>query len=98
MSNTIIDALARELERPRELSARVLNYIGGTYNVDQDAIGTFLTRDLAKLEDYEVDLILSPVFTPKFADEAIFAELLGAGTIPREQWTDLVRQLAERPT
>jgi len=98
MSNTIIDILARELERPRELSARVLNYIAGTYNIDQDAIGAFLTDHLGKLEDYEIDLILSPAFTPKFADEAIFAELLGAGPVPREQWAGVVRQLAERPT
>jgi hypothetical protein len=98
MSKTLIDALARELERPRELSARVLNYIGGTYGVDQDAIGSFLTGELGKLEDYEIDLILSPVFTPKLADEAIFAELLGASTVPREQWTGLVRELEERPT
>jgi hypothetical protein len=97
MSNSLIDALARELERPRELSARVLNYIGGTYGIDHYAIGTFLTRDLGQLEDYEIDLILSPVFTPKITDEAIFAELLAGGSVPREQWTALVRGLTERP-
>jgi hypothetical protein len=96
--SSLVDALAHELERPRELSARVLNYIGGTYGVDQDAIGSFLTNELGKLEDYELDLILSPVFTPKIGDEAIFAELLGATTVPREQWTELVRQLEARPT
>src|SRR5215831_9214047 len=53
---------------------------------------------MGNLEDYEIDLILSPVFTPKIADEAIFAELLGASTVPREQWTGLVRELEERPT
>src|SRR5690348_4755916 len=95
---SLVDALAHELERPRELSARVLNYIGGTYGVDQDAIGSFLTNELGKLEDYEIDLILSPAFTPKIADEAVFAELLGTTTVPREQWTGLVRQLEERPT
>src|SRR5215471_8090008 len=63
--SSLVDALAHELERPRELSARVLNYIGGTYGVDQDAIGSFLTNEMGKLEDYELDLILSPVFTPK---------------------------------
>jgi hypothetical protein len=96
--SSLVDALAHELQRPRELSARVLNYIGGTYGVDQDAIGTFLTSELGKLEDYEIDLILSPVFTPKISDEAIFAELLGATTVPREQWTGLVRELEQRPT
>jgi hypothetical protein len=98
MSNSLIDTVARELERPRELSSRVLNYIGGTYGVDEDAIGAFLTTELKNLEDYEIDLILSPVFTPKITDEAIFAELLGSGNVPREQWAGLVRELVERPT
>ena len=97
MSNWV-EALAAELERPRELSPRVLNYIEGNYNVEHDAVGAFLTEELPKLEDYEIDLILSPVFTPKLADQAVFAEMLGPDSIPREQWPPLVQQLVERPT
>ena len=94
----LVETLAGELERPRELSVRVLNYIGGTYGVDQDAIGVFLVNELPKLEDDEIDLILSPLFTPKLADQAIFAELLGRDSIPREQWPHLIQQLVARPT
>jgi hypothetical protein len=94
----LIETLASELERPRELSARVLNYIGGTYGIDHDAIGAFLTDELSKLEDYEIDLILSPVFTPRLSDQAIFAELLGGSSLVREQWPGLVERLAARPT
>jgi hypothetical protein len=36
-------------------------------------------------EDYEHDLILSPLFTPKLPDRAIFAEVLGRESAPREQ-------------
>ena len=97
MSN-LVETLAAELERPRELSARVLNYIEDNYNVEHDAVGIFLTEELPKLEDYEIDLILSPVFTPKLADQAVFAELLGRGSVPREQWPVIVEQLAERPS
>jgi hypothetical protein len=94
----VIEALATELERPRELSQRVLNYISDTYEVDPDAIGAFLIDELPKLEDHEIDLILSPVFTPKLADQAVFAEILGATSMPREQWPGLGQQLVERPT
>ena len=90
--------LASELERSRELSARVLNYISGNYEVDQAAVGAFLVEELPKLEDYEIDLILSPVFTPKLADQAVFAELLGGDSIPQEQWPALIQQLLTRPT
>jgi hypothetical protein len=93
----LLETLAGELERPRELSARVINYITGHYGIDDSAIGTFLIEELPKLEDYEIDLILSPVFTPKLADQAIVAEQLGSRSIPKEQWPDLVRQLATRP-
>jgi hypothetical protein len=94
----LIEKLALELERPRELSPRVINYIGGTYNVDPDAVGEFLERELPKLEDYEIDLILSPLFTPKLSDQAIFADILRAASVPREQWPGLVSRLVERPT
>jgi hypothetical protein len=93
-----MEALANELERPRELSPRVVNYICGTYDVDNSAIGLFLVERLPGLEDYEIDLILSPVFTPRLADQAVFAELLGAESVPRDQWPDLIQQLAGRPT
>jgi hypothetical protein len=94
----LLEALAAELERPRELSARVMNYIGGNYSVEHDAVGAFLVVDLPALEDYEIDLILSPAFTPKLADQAVFAELLGSESGPREDWPRLVEQLVARPT
>jgi hypothetical protein len=94
----VIEALAAELERPRELTPRVLNYIGGNYDVEHDAIGAFLVEELPKLEDYEIDLILSPVFTPKLSDQAVFAEMLGRDQVARGQWPELIRQLAVRPT
>jgi len=94
----LLEKLAAELERSRPLPARVINYIGQTYGVDQDAIGRFLTDRLSELEEYEVDLILSPVFTPKLADQAIFAELLGSNPIDAEEWPELIDQLVRRPT
>src|SRR5207249_4401512 len=95
--SNLLEALARELERPRELSPRVLNYIEGNYSVEHDAVGAFLTEELPKLEDYEIDLILSPVFTPKLSDQAVFAELLGPAPVAREQWPELIEQLAAQP-
>jgi len=96
--SNLLEALAAELERPRELSPRVLNYIEGNYSIEHDAVGAFLTEELPKLEDYEIDLILSPVFTPKLADQAVFADLLGPDSVPRDEWPVLVQQLAQRPT
>jgi hypothetical protein len=93
----LLEPLAAALEKPRELSARVLNYISGTYSVDADAIGLFLVEELPKLEDYEIDLILSPLFTPRLADQAEVAHLLDGESVPREQWPALIRELVSRP-
>ena len=94
----LIETIAADLERPRELSVRVMNYISGHYGIDDDAIGAFLAREMPKLEDDEIDLILSPVFTPKLSDQAVFADLLGTECVPRDEWPALVQQLAARPT
>jgi hypothetical protein len=96
--STLLEALATQLERPRDVTVKVANYLNGNYDVERDAIGTFLAEKLPALEDYEHDLILSPLFTPKLADQAIFADLLGKESISREQWPALIQQLAARPT
>ena len=94
----LIEALAGELERPRDVSAQVVNHVIGTYGVDRDAVGTFLVGELSKLEDYEIDLILSPLFTPTLQDQAVFAALLGVESVPSTQWPALVQKLVARPT
>ena len=94
----LIETIAGELERPRELSARVMNYISGHYGIDNDAIGAFLVEEMPKLEDDEIDLVLSPVFTPKLSDQAVFADLLGRESVSRSEWPAMIQQLATRPT
>ena len=94
----LIETLAEELERPREVTQQVSKHIWGTYEIDRDAIGDFLDSMLPDLEDYEHELILSPLFTPKLADQALFAQLLGKEHIPKTEWPGLVEQLAARPT
>lgn len=94
----LILALAAELERPRVVSAQVIKHIVGTHGVAREDIGAFLTEALPKLEDYEVDLILAPLFTPSLADQSVLAELLGRTSIPTDQWSALTQQLTQRPT
>ena len=94
----LIQAIATELERRRPLTTKVATYITETYGIDRDAIGEFLEKQLPALEDDDIDLVLSPVFTPKLPDQAIFADLLGDKTIPKESWPEMVHQLESRPT
>jgi hypothetical protein len=94
----LLATLAAELERPRQLLPQVLKHLWGTYSLERDAIGAFLVEELPKLEDYEIDLILSPVFTPNLRAQAVFAELLGVEAVPSAEWPALIQQLVVRPT
>lgn len=94
----LLATLATELERPRELPAQVVAHLSGMYGIGREGIGAFLRNELSQLEDYEIDLAFSPVFTPALRDQAIFAEQLGPESVPAAQWPDLVRQLVARPT
>jgi hypothetical protein len=93
-----LETLSAELERPRQLSAQVVHHLSSTYGIDRDAVGAFLVNELPKLEEYEIDLALSPVFTPTLPDQAVFAELLGQESVPAAQWPALIQQLVTRPT
>lgn len=94
----LLESLAAGLERPREVTAQVVNHLIGTYSLTRDELGAFLTNELPKLEDYEIDLILSPLFTPTLANQSVFAELLGRESVPAAQWSALVQRLVARPT
>jgi hypothetical protein len=96
--SALLESLVRELERPRAVSPQVIDHLVGTYGLNRDAIGSFLVEELPKLEDYEIDLILSPLFTPTLRDQAIFADLLGRDSVPASQWPELIQRLAARPT
>jgi hypothetical protein len=94
----LLEIVAAELERPRVVSAQVVNHLVGTYGLTRDAVGPFLSSELSALEDYEIDLILSPLFTPTLPDQKIFAELLGRDPVPTVRWPGLIQQLVARPT
>jgi hypothetical protein len=94
----LLETLARELERPREVTAQVARHLAGNYGTTDDEIGAFLVERLPILEADEVDLILSPLFTPKLDDQAIFADLLGSGSVPGEAQMRLVAEAVARPT
>lgn len=94
----LIDAIALELERPRALTPQVIKHVSGAHGVGRDDVSRFLEEEVPKLEDYEIDLLFSPLFTPSLHEQAPFAELLGASSVPRGQWGEIEEQLLQRPT
>lgn len=94
----LLASLANELERPRAVSSQVIKHIVGTHEIAREYIGAFLVDELPKLEDYEVDLILAPLFTPSLVDQSVFAESLGKTSTTADQWSPLIKHLEDRPT
>lgn len=94
----VFDQLVLELEKPRPLTAQSLKYLAGTYGLGRDEVGSFLDRELAQLADDEIDLALSSQFTPKLADQAVFAAILGAQSVDRSEWPHWIERLHQRPT
>src|SRR5689334_16989116 len=90
--------LAEELERPRALPAQVVRHLNSAHGLGREEVGAFLDGPIGLLEDYEIDLILSPAFTPGFADQARFAPLLGGDGLSPEALDQLIRGLVARPT
>jgi hypothetical protein len=96
--HALIDTLAEQLERPKEVPSRLVDHVWSTYEIDRDAVGEFLVTRLPDLEDYEHELILSPLYTPKLTDQALSAELLGQASVAETEWSGIVQQLESRPT
>jgi hypothetical protein len=92
-----LDVLARELARPRPLLKQVTDHLCSHYSLARDELVRFLTDELARLEDYEVDLIFSPMFTPTLEDQAAFSDLLETATLPAIACPELIDRLAALP-
>jgi hypothetical protein len=94
----LLETIAVALERPRDLTAQVIKHLADAHGVAREDVGVFLETALPHLEDYEVDLICAPLFTPSLNDQAAVAELLARESIAAADWPELVRPLVGRPT
>jgi len=94
----LLETLAAELERPRDLTSQVVNHLLETYGITREQVGDFLEHQLGALEDYEIDLIFSPLFTPTLCDQSICAGMLGEKSISPAEQQDLIQRLVQRPT
>jgi len=92
------DRLIQELEKPRPLTAQVFRHLASIYGVERAEAGRFLDERLGALEDDELDLTLSALFTPKLSDQALFAGILGAASVPQTTQSEWVSRLEGRPT
>lgn len=94
----LFEQLIIELERPRALGAQTVRCLTDHFGLGREEVGRFLEEQLPRLDEFEIDLLLSSLFTPKLADQAVFAGILVQQALPAANWPALIARLAARPT
>ncbi len=96
MKLKLIQMIEEELTKPRQLTEQVLNYIASHYSYTLDQIDKFFDEEISKLEDYELDLLFSPIFTPKISDKAIFSKILDEIEITSEDVDGIIEHFKKK--
>ncbi|MEB3286541.1 MAG: hypothetical protein VKJ04_03450 [Vampirovibrionales bacterium] len=85
--------IREDLTHPRFLIEQVVSEISARHEYPIDRLGEFFNDKYAKLEDYEVDLVFSPLFTPNWEDQLRYAKLLGPAHLSVQDLKALVAKL-----
>ncbi|MFN3135093.1 MAG: hypothetical protein ACK44H_05920, partial [Candidatus Kryptonium sp.] len=93
MKRKLIDMIEAELTKPRQITEQVLDNILSHYSYTLDQIDEFFAEEIANLEDYEIDILFSPIFTPKVQDKAIFSKILDEVEIEKGEVDEIVKEL-----
>ncbi len=88
--------IEEELTKPKQLTDQVLSYIASRYSYTLDQIDKFFEEEISKLEDYELDLLFSPIFTPKVSDKAVFSKILDDVEITSEDVDEIIEHLKKK--
>lgn len=88
--------LAEDLSEERPISRQVQEYITDHYGYSVDDLPRFCTEKVAELEDYELDLVFSPLFTPTLEDRAEYMPILAEGHLPKADIARITKELVER--
>ncbi len=72
----LLTQLRSDLTRPRELSAQVVHTIADRFEVTSDTLSTFFEQTVPTLDDQDLDLTFSPLFTPTSRERATYMALL----------------------
>ena len=95
----LAEAIASMLRRPRALKPQALRHIDEHLAGRDERIEDFLCRAPRELEDFEVEIIFAPLFTPTFEEQLEFADALKRVRPSEEQGEEIaarVLRLVER--
>ncbi len=93
MRQKLIDMIEAELTKPRQITEQILDKISSHYSYTLDQIDKFFADEIANLEDYEIDILFSPLFTPNVHDKAIFSKILDEVEIGKDEVDEILKEL-----
>ena len=103
MKEKIIEMIALELTKPRQLSDQIINHILSHYSYTLDQIDKFFNEEFPRIveddplgENYEIDLLFASAFTPKVSDKAIFSKILDEIDLTAQDVEDMISELERR--
>jgi hypothetical protein len=85
LSTTLLNTLQQDFETPRLLLPQVIQSLYSQHQVVPEKLSAFFAEVFPTLEEYQVELLFAPQFTPSPQDKARYAAILGAaGLSPQE--------------
>jgi hypothetical protein len=90
----VLELCREALKAPRPLTPQVLQYLLSSHEVAEGEVVSWIEREMPKLESFELELLLSPLFTPDLPTRLGFEALLGEGHLRGEDVGRLVALLA----
>ena len=92
----VLDRLVETLTQPRPLTPQVSQYLLAHHEVLAGEIAEWMRKSIGSLESYELELLLSPLFTPDLDAHVQLEEALGKGVLAASEVEDIVGELAAK--
>ncbi|MBI1864624.1 MAG: hypothetical protein HYR98_02630, partial [Nitrospirae bacterium] len=92
------DRIREDLAAARPVTPQVSRHLQSHHGIPSGDEAAFLESRLPLLEEYEAELILSPLFTPTVEDQARVSPLLGDPPPSAAAVEELVARLERRST
>jgi hypothetical protein len=90
----LLDVLRQDLSGEREFRQQVIDAIADKYGTTLDQFEDFRQQKLPDMDEVDLDLLFSPLFTPLLPDKPRYMAVLGRHTLTGEQVSMLIQTLA----
>jgi hypothetical protein len=87
------EQLKEDLTLTRFINEQVLEEIASRYEYSGNRLGEFFQERYLTLEDYQADLVFSPLFTPGWEDKLRYAQLVGFSIVTEQDVKALIGRL-----